>query len=245
MRSYLVHVAAGALAAGFLVSGAPARADIAPSPPNDCPAGSTGATTKSNGFCTPTECKADADCPPKTDVQYSISTREQTVTYGCENAGLCVQEKVLTEYTKVWPPPAGQSMRVTEKKTKRDVAVGKCTEDRDCSAGVKCTTRARCLEVTRTYKDDGAPVPFFKPQAAGRAAKQPVAAEPMGATPAGAEPAAPVASAARPALPDTPRAAARCGCIVGMESTAPLPWPAAFFALALVCVRARRVARGR
>jgi hypothetical protein len=94
-----------------------ALADKVPSPPDDCPPGSTGDTGHEGPHCIPLDCKTDADC------KGGLVCKEQP---------LCIEEKMLAP-------------RDDPEKSKFVFVYDSCEVGAKCTGASTCVTGKRCV----------------------------------------------------------------------------------------------------
>lgn len=115
MKTNLV-VIAGVAAALWVV---PARADVVPEPPADCPEGTEGQTCHGGPFCQPRVCTQNGDCG---------------VGATCQDQALCIAG---IDCSGGWEPDAAPTLLQN--------AVGTCAGGAACGAPSTCMTLKVCV----------------------------------------------------------------------------------------------------
>ncbi|MDI1477416.1 hypothetical protein [Polyangium sp. y55x31] len=108
----------------------PARADVVGPPPDECPAGTEGASCHGGPYCRPIECTSDAECG-----------RGET----CKDTPLCVS---TINCAGLLPPDASPT------DYDRAKIEGSCPNGNECAADATCKTQKVCVPAASSSSAD-------------------------------------------------------------------------------------------
>ena len=159
-----------------------AGADALPLPPRDCPEGAVGRSSRLGAWCTPTECRSDAQCG---------RTFSGTTRCSDEPISFCVLSETRTNVRFV-----GRDQVRRETRGEVHTVVGPCGANETCEGDAVCQTARRCVPAARAEGDTAGRNPLAA------AIEAAVAEAPASESPA-AERSTPVESSAEPVSPSS------------------------------------------